>query len=511
MKCFSSRSARFFTLSDLANLSWRANVSTVYVFELASYLFLAILFGIGIGWLIWGDEPFEASAAASGGGDEEALNDLSAQVETRDQEIVRLRKRLKRMHADLDSRDLQITEHKAVHGELEARLGQREEELSGLLQGGELPASVADVHVRRLSELEEELGASRAESAGLARKLQELIEAPVMSGQNPELEKHVAHLTQSNDELSQTHAQLTAAHEELRRSHAVISNDLAEAQARIDEVSSTADLAQHDRTRVLEGEIARLKSELAAAHEAHASLQSQSAASGGVEGSEIDLDLAKVQAELSHSRQTVSNLRQRLQTTEDENEKMAGDLARVSTELQSRSSKSTEALAERDRLLQTKAQVDQEMARLQTERAELEQRLQAAQSEAKSAASSVQALDDQLRKAHAAAADSEALRSQLAAARAEHDESVKQLHVELSDARMRADSSYDALDELNSEFISFREATIRQQTTMNSLADRLAKANSSLGARPTPQTTSNPANANPPVTPNAGNADNAGQ
>ncbi len=493
-----------------------------YVFELAAYLFLAILFGIAIGWLIWGDEPFEASAAAGGGADEEAVNDLTAQVETRDQEIVRLRKRLKRMHADLDAREVQIAEVTGQHAEVQALLGQREEELSGLLNGGELPTGVADVHVRRLAELEEELAASRAESDGLARKLQDVIASPtVVSADVGPLEAKIANLTQANSQLS-------AAHEELQRSHSSISNDLAETQARLEEVSSNADLSQHDRVRVLEGEIARLKAEamtateraneLAAAHDAaqksvheHASsvqqlqaeLQAaQANAGGGTSGdtTDVDLELAKAKAELSHSRQNVSSLRQRLQTIEDENEKLAGELAKTSTELQGRSAKSNEAAAEREKL-------QQEIAQIRNANAELEKRFNAADAQAKTTQASVQTLEGQLKQAQSvasehlksreqlevqlkqaqsAAAEQQTLQQQLAATRAEHEESIKQLHLELSEARMRADSSYDALHELNDEFVSFREATIRQQTTMNSLADRLAKANSSLGSRSVP-------------------------
>jgi chromosome segregation ATPase len=468
----------------------------VYVFELASYLFLAILFGIGIGWLIWGDEPFEASAAAGAGGDEEVVNDLTAQVETRDQEIVRLRKRLKRMHADLDAKDVQVNEIKGQHSEAQALLSQREDELSGMLNGGELPTGVADVHVRRLSELEEELAASRAESDGLARKLQDIIATPtVVSTDVGPLEEQIA-------SLSDSHSQLIAAHEELQLSHGAISNDLAEAQARLEEVSSSADLSQHDRVRVLEDEIARVKAEAHARTEKLAEAQevaqrkikehevmveklgsqlhiAQTAGSAPGDATELDLELAKAQAELTHSRQNASTLRQRLQSIEDENETLAGELARASTELQGRSAKSAEAIAERDKL-------QQEIAHVRAGSSELEQRLEAAEAEAKSAAAAAQQLEEHVHKTEAAEAERTALQEQLHTVKAEHDTTMKQLHLELSEARVRADSSYDALHELNDEFIAFREATIRQQTTMNSLADRLAKANSSLGSRSTP-------------------------
>jgi chromosome segregation ATPase len=558
----------------------------VYIFELASYLVVAILFGILAGWLIWGDEPLEAAPVADSPGSEQAVTDLAAQVETRDQEIVRLRKRLKRMHADMDARDLHLNEAKAQYEELQSLLSQRESELAAALNGDELPEGMSDVQTRRVSELEELLAASRSEADGLARKLQESMAYepsaaadPALAERVAELETELANISQSRTSLQSAHAQLEAAHSQLERSHAVVSNDLAEAQARLDELSSGATLDQHDRVRVLEAEVERLRAAAASA-EARvaeldngnrtllADLDAREAAVADLQArlvamptsapvdENMQLELAKAQAELARSRQNVQSLRQRLQDVEDENESLAGDLARATTELQGRSSKTSEVVAERDQLRALQAQIEAEKEQLRGSSAELEAELQRlrvqhqelsdalreAQGRAQSAdelsgradllqrrsaelesalqesasqaetlsrqleqvASERAALVDRVGIAEAAAAESksqlgdlqqqlsmaagqtaerERLENEIASLRASNEATIAQLHVELSDARLRADDAFQALHELNEEFISFRDVTLRQQTTMNSLADRLARANSSLGNR----------------------------
>ncbi len=496
----------------------------MYIFELASYLVVAILFGIGAGWLIWGDEPFDATPAADASGTEQAVADLSSQVETRDQEIVRLRKRLKRMHADMDARDLSLAEVKGRSEELEGILTQREAELQAVMNGEALPAVDNEVHVRRISELEELLAASRSEANGLARKLQETIATDV-AGPDPELQQRLVDSEGRLAEINNSRAQLAAAHEELQRSHATISNDLAEAQARLDEMASGADLAQHDRIRVLEAEISRLKAAELSAQERAADLELQrQSASDALQASEqraaelheqlsaqpvvaqgvnedVELELAKVHAELARSRQNVNSLRQRLQSVEDENESMAGDLARATTELQGRSAKSSEAVAQRDQLVSERLQVSEERDRLAEqlnqlrdeltqvrhestqERVSIQGRLAETVATAQAAQQRVDQLESQLAQAASGADETQRLERSLSEMQAAHDSTVAQLHVELSEARLRADTAYEALHELNDEFINFRDVTMRQQNSMNSLADRLARANNSIGSR----------------------------
>ncbi len=539
---------------------------------------MAILFGIGAGWLIWGDEPFEAAPAGDAPVSEQAVSDLSSQIETRDQEIVRLRKRLKRMHADMDARDLHLTEVKGQSEEFQALLLQRESELHAALNGEALPDGGSEFQTRRISELEELVAASRSEADGLARKLQDAMQETAGADTvDPELTRRIAELESENAQVNESRFQLSAAHEELQRSHASISNDLAEAQARLDELSSGADLAELDRVRVLEAEIARLRTTATTAQERVVELESQhqqldsehqkvaaalAASQSRASGLEtqlaaqpentgdFELELAKVHAELARSRQNVNTLRQRLQDVEDENESLAGDLARATTELQGRSAKSGEAAAERDQLVvvrdqlvadrdQFAAERDQvvsERDQVVSERDRFATELQQVASERDQAASArdqafaerdrVLAEQDQIKtdrdrlaqaqhdlgaaqqqaaqdnaallarlqtlehdhnelkslKDHAAT-ERERLEQSLAELTASHESTVAQLHVELSEARLRADSAFEALHELNDEFINFRDVTMRQQSSMNSLADRLAKANNTLGSR----------------------------
>jgi uncharacterized protein len=458
----------------------RCIVSTMpkYIFELAGYLFIAILFGIGVGWLIWGDEPFEATQLA-GQGDDESLHDLHAQVETRDQEIVRLRKRLKRLHADIDAQGLQLTEAKTESDGLQALVAQRESELEQLLGGNPLPQD-SEMHVRRISELEEELAASRSESDGLARRLQERLEAvPTESADTDGLQTRLMDLTSSHTTLSDDHAQLLAAHEELQRSFGLVSNELSETQAKLEEgAASGPDLAQLDKIRVLEGEIARLK-----AQAIESTPQSLEAGDLG----DLQLELAKVQAELARSRQSVATLRERSQNIEDENEILAGDLARATAELQGRSAKHAEFAAQNEQLLAElqglrtgSTQVQQEAEQVQQRAAEMEQRAR----QADQVIAELQARLSELEShAHQESTAKVSLERELASTRDGHEATLLQLKQELADARLRADGAYESLNGLHEEFISFREATLKQQTSMNTLADRLAKANSAFANR----------------------------
>jgi chromosome segregation ATPase len=509
-----------------------------YVFELAAYLFVAIAFGIAIGWLIWGDEPFEVSSSVGGGADDEVVADLNSQVESRDQEIVRLRKRLKRMHADLDARDAHVTAAKGQTEELQALLAQRDSELSLAMTS---PGEAGELQVRRVAELEEQLAASRNEAGTLARQLQDALQGTFV----PAGTDRVDNVDQAELEALQAeYDKLVAAHDSLDRAYSGVSDELAETQARLEEVLNEGpDLAAHDRVRVLEAEVQQLRSDaqtsfrraqvaedallssrnaLARMEQARAEevgpaddqseeieslrqtiaqfqneqtslyqqvsdleqslveAQSQPVmAVGGLgsqEADEIRFELSKVQTELARSRQSVTSLRQRLQEVEDENESLAGDLARASNELQTRNSRTSEQSAEQQRLTATLATLREESAGLSTRLASAEQARQQAEQARQQA--------EQARQQALAAAD-EAARG-LAAQRSENESSLAGLHVELSDARLRADAAYEALEELTQEFVVFRETTLRQQTTMNELAERLDRARTTLVGRAAP-------------------------
>jgi chromosome segregation ATPase len=509
-----------------------------YVFELAAYLFVAIAFGIAIGWLIWGDEPFEVSSSVGGGADDEVVADLNSQVESRDQEIVRLRKRLKRMHADLDARDAHVTAAKGQTEELQALLAQRDSELSLAMTS---PGEAGELQVRRVAELEEQLAASRNEAGTLARQLQDALQGTFV----PAGSDRVDNVDQAELEALQAeYDKLVAAHDSLDRAYSGVSDELAETQARLEEVLNEGpDLAAHDRVRVLEAEVQQLRSDaqtsfrraqvaedallssrnaLARMEQARAEevgpaddqseeieslrqtiaqfqneqtslykqvsdleqslveAQSQPVmAVGGLgsqEADEIRFELSKVQTELARSRQSVTSLRQRLQEVEDENESLAGDLARASNELQTRNSRTSEQSAEQQRLTATLATLREESTGLSTRLASAEQARQQAEQARQQA--------EQARQQALAAAD-EAARG-LAAQRSENESSLAGLHVELSDARLRADAAYEALEELTQEFVVFRETTLRQQTTMNELAERLDRARTTLVGRAAP-------------------------
>ena len=100
-----------------------------FIARFALYLVLAGAVGVVIGWLIWGGEPFEAASPVMGTEDGDQVQELGSQIESKDQEIARLRKRLKRVHADLDARDSHVLAAKATHEELQGMLGSREDEL----------------------------------------------------------------------------------------------------------------------------------------------------------------------------------------------------------------------------------------------------------------------------------------------------------------------------------------------------------------------------------------------
>jgi predicted flap endonuclease-1-like 5' DNA nuclease len=530
-----------------------------YVFELAAYLFVAIAFGIAIGWLIWGDEPFEVSSAVGGGADDEVVADLNSQVESRDQEIVRLRKRLKRMHADLDARDAHVTAAKGQAEELQSLLAQRDSELSMAIAS---PGEAGELQVRRLADLEEQLAASRHEASTLARQLQDSL-AGTFAADGADRAGQVDEA--ALDALQADYDKLAAAHDSLDRAYSGISDELAETQARLEEVLNEGpDLSAHDRVRVLEAEVQQLRSDaqssfrraqvaedaLLSSRNALARLeqsrsddtpvtdesndqseriavleqtvsqfetgqvalyeqigdlekslveaQSQSSERaalvgegiGSQEADEIRFELSKVQTELARSRQSVTSLRQRLQEVEDENESLAGDLARASNELQTRNSRTSEQSAEQQRLTASITTLRDESATLSSKLAAAEQARQQADQARQQADQALQQAEQARQQAdkarqQAVGASEEAARG-LAAQRAETESSLAGLHVELSDARLRADAAYEALEELTQEFVTFREVTMRQQTTMNELAERLDRARTTLVGRGAP-------------------------
>jgi chromosome segregation ATPase len=483
-----------------------------FLSESAGYLLVALLLGILVGWLFWGDQPFEVASATGGEVDEEVVGELSSQIETRDQEIVRLRKRLKRMHADLDARDSHVTAAKGQIEELQSLISQHESDLSlprpadrGSLAfgAGQSPEAheAYESTVRRLAELEEELAlaqhelaSARALSGGNASDSAERLARA--EGRSTELERAYDALS---EELADTQAQLDVALSQVSSGDQTaegaaellrLRQDLAASTAKLGEAQRSVELTQQESTR-LSADLDSMGADLDAAHQRLAAVEAELAAVpvapavqtpvSGVDSmsdmsSEIQLELTKVQTELARSRQSVSSLRQRLQEVEDENELLAGDLAKAQSDLGSRQSRTSEHQLAVDKL-------SAELAENETQFSATIDELNRSNAEVQRLKTGVLGLDERARKAEDDRAELQAAFDQN---RIENESSLSSLHVELSDARLRADAAYDALQELTQEFVSFRDSTQRQQTTMLALAERIDRARSTLVGRSAP-------------------------
>ncbi len=525
---------------------------------------IAIVIGVVIGWLFWGGEPFEATSAVGGVLDEERSNELAAQVDAREQEIARLRKRLKRVHADLDVRDSHVTAAKAAHEEVSDILRQRDSELdvlrndyNTLVEGGTLPEGARDeALVRRFAELEEDLASTRtqanslrdevdrvasqrdsalAERSGLMEERASLMEErggliTERDGAHDELQAahqrfaaEVANMGTGNvdadEQLLRVHEELqnaliardvaTGRAAELESAYERVASELADTQGGSDEAAARSQASERElaelarRLQVAEASLSERDESLHSLGQEIINLRStQSDAT--VPSDQVDdllLELSKAQAELARSRQSVSTLRQRVEAVEDENDRLAGDLAKATTDLGSRSGRAAESAAEierlagsltsqsertaqslaenehlvseiaaqNDRLTESLAENDRlnaELTRLRTGVLGLDERAKKAESE--------------LQRAHGELTNAQ---QSLLTGRTESEAALSALHLELSDARLRADVAHEDLQDLTRDFIEFREATTRQQTSMQALSDRLDRARTSLVGR----------------------------
>lgn len=402
-----------------------------FIARFALYLVLAGAVGVVIGWLIWGGEPFEAATPVMGAEDGDQVQELGSQIESKDQEIARLRKRLKRVHADLDARDSHVLAAKATHEELQGMLGSREDELvavrrdyDALMQQAQSGAGgvITDPQMeRRLSEMEEELARTRSDADDLTHQLNiakaQVAAAP--AGENTDLEGLVAaRTTDIESKLAAGDAELA----DLRR-------DLETAHAELDHAALT--IVGHEQS------IAELSATVPAL------------------AGDASPDMSRLQVELERARKSLSTWRSRLDEVEQENDRLAGDLAVAQTELSSHGTQGAGLADENERLM----------------------------AEATRLRNGVIGLDERATKAEAEAAQ---LQAELASARSDTESQMSALHVELSDARLRADAAHEALQELTQEFVGFREISQRQQSTVQSLSDRLDRARSTLGGRQPP-------------------------
>ncbi len=470
-------------------------VDVSFLVALFGYLVVAICVGIVIGWLFWGGEPFEATSAVAGSTDDERHSELSAQVEAREQEIARLRKRLKRVHADLDSRDTHVTASKAAQEELAALLRERETELdmlrqqhdmvlaSGLGGSGVHPLVAAppdESMLRRLSELEEDLAASRSELTRVHTVLDDVTvqrdralevatkpASPQDAGSDRASDEKIALLQRALEDAEAARDAATKRAAELEAAYEKVSAELAENQGGADEVSARATATAREvdelTRRLTESEalVAERDAALASLKEHVTTLESQPASTSSSTidteaADELRLELSKVQTELGRSRQSVATLRQRVQEVEDENETLAGDLAKSNAELTSRSSRTAEAAAENERLLA-------ETNRLRTGVLGLDERAKKAEADLEKALHDVQAAQQELQSIHET-----------------HSTELSSLRTELTAAQTRAAEAHQSLQDLTRDFIDFREVTTRQQSSMQALSERLDKARTSL-------------------------------
>lgn len=528
------------------------------IVQYSGYLIVAIVIGMVVGWLFWGGEPFEATSAIAGGVDDERAAELSAQVEAREQEIARLRKRLKRVHADLDVRDTHVAAAKVAHEEVSEVLRQREAELELLRHQPFVGASGAgdngqqEALLRRLSELEEDLAASRTQVSQLNASLDDVqlhrdrvvAEHSSLSEQHESLARRFTSLEQSalssegssvtseaHDELARQFAEsqerLTALENEREAVEAAraeaetlrneetqraaeweaayerIASELAENQGGSDEVTARIVAAEREKDELLQRlmdaeklvaerdeSVLVLRDELGTAKSLSASLDSGPA-------EELRLELSKVQTELARSRQSVTTLRQRIEEIEDENDRLAGDLAKSNTELTSRTGRTQDLVTENERLtaelnrlrtgvlgLDERAKkAESELFRVQSESGDVQRSLDQLSVEASSLRSELATTQQQLTAANQQVSSASA---QVSAAKQEAQNKLSAVNIELSDARLRADAAHQALQELTQDFVDFREATMRQQNSMQALSERLDRARTSLVGRAAP-------------------------
>ena len=497
-----------------------------FIAKFALYLVLAGVLGVIIGWLIWGGEAFESVTPVMSGDDADQVSELGAQIESKDQEIARLRKRLKRVHADLDARDSHVLAAKATHEELSGMLGTREDELmatrrdyDALLEQAQAGAGgvVTDPQmVRRMSELEEDLASSRSESGELSRQLETARAATAEAGAatGGDSDEHIA--AQVDAAVAQrVQAEVDAALQQSRREAA---DQAEQAQAQL-AATEAQRVALHQDLQAAHQELDQAAMTIVAHEESLASLSEAAqrgaqAATGAAAVAGASPDMSRIRAELERAKRSLSTWRTRLDEVEEENDRLAGDLAAVQSELSTRGSQGAGLAEENERMTAELASLRNDLAAshellddrqraladagvAQAERDRLAEENDRLVAEAGRLRNGVIGLDERAAKAEAEAAR---LCSDLAGSKAATESQLSVLHVELSDARLRADAAHEALQDLTQEFVSFREITIRQQTTVQSLSDRLDRARSTLvGRRPGVEAPSRPSEGGPPL------------
>jgi chromosome segregation ATPase len=541
-----------------------------YLMQFAVFVAIALLIGILIGYLIWGGTALDYPPDLQLGDESEAVADLRAQVEAKDGEISRLRKRLKRAHADLEARtaaavgaeDPQLRElvetrsaevsslsHQVstLHQELEraqADLAEERSRVQTFASGdGDTTALLEqlDAGQQERRRLESEVLALRSDLDSRSADIQaHLADVDQLSRSLDEhagdLERYREALADRDREIDALRSDISSASlmpsvgsvhgddDEVARRFADLESQISEAVAAQIEADQRAEHAASALVRA-ESEATRLRAEAEELRSAPMAL------SGGAAG-EDEAIVARLQAELERSRGKTASYRERMAAAEDESERLAGELAETASKLSRMLGASSEvdsalqasreelerATVELQRVTSASADLDQQLSAARDEINRMSADLSAAQAQPvadpaeltrlraeadqlgaqlRDAQTDVERLGGDAQRAGLLQDTVDQLGTELTTIRSQHDQQIKSLHLELSDARLRADEAHAALVDLSTEFSTFRDTILRQQTSMSSLTDRLDRARGALSGRPTPATTFAPGASGP--------------
>jgi chromosome segregation ATPase len=546
-----------------------------YLREFAAFILVALMVGIFVGYLIWGGTALEIPADLQFGDESEVTADLRAQIETKDGEISRLRKRLKRAHADLEARDGSGAASPTALLDLETQLTARERDLEDRsLEVTSLRREIDSLHAQ-VTQSRAEVTDAQAEAAAAVESAQALRAEQAalrsslgssVSGDGSEVDPAIlAELESLHDERRRLEEDVVSLRTTLssfekhvgdqEREIASLQRQIEGAEQRTAQLMNSSDdvealhadlAAANDEAVRASTALARAEAEMASLRREHEELQAQAlAASGSTGGSDggsdggsrsgSDVDdgtVARLQAELERSRSSASTWRERMAAAEEEAERLAGELAESSSRLSRLSATSTKMEASIVALQQTQGEREAALASFQEELSASTQQLASSNEQLAASTQQLAATEDELvvsrnelsalrdaigaseekistltgelarydslsgeyeQTAHELAQRSSeverlhqefaSVNAELASVRNSNESQIASLHVELSDARLRADAASRELSELTTEFLTFRDTVMRQQSSFSALASRLEQAKGALGGR----------------------------
>jgi chromosome segregation ATPase len=479
-----------------------------YLLQFALFVAIALCIGIFLGYLIWGGTALDLPGDLQPGDESEAVADLRAQVEAKDGEISRLRKRLKRAHADLEAH----SRASGDAGELQAMMEARNADVAALThQVSVLHQELEDARVQlpsgagrddaELASMMDELAAAQHERRRLEGEilsLRQALDDQVRAGNDLAESLGLLRAQAAGHQGGDDGTAAAAVHDALDRALAELAHARADAEAATDEADRASAALQRAEAEVtglrLEVEELREAADAVSADAVSADAVTAGASTAGVAD---PVALARVQAELERSRASAVTWRERSAQAEDDAERLAGELAEATARLQAASG-SISGADERIRQLEESMRGMEadavEVRRLLSERSELDAAsVERLRSENAELAARVRELDDLSRSLRsraelADAAEVEAVRlgDELRASRHQGEQLLASLRLELADARLRSDEAHQALAELSTEFVTFRDTVLQQQNTVSSIADRLNRARGALDGRSSP-------------------------